>query len=91
MNNFAMELTRAAVAVAALGGSSAGFSSLSDAAVLAARGPIADLLRLSNTAAAMLAGTIADRSPPEFGQSGLAARVWQRDANGAAGHRPQPY
>ncbi|TFD61081.1 DUF222 domain-containing protein, partial [Cryobacterium suzukii] len=50
------------------------FSRLSDAEVLAARGPIADLLRLSNTAAAMLAGTIAHRSRPQLGQSGLATR-----------------
>ncbi len=69
-----MELTRAAAAVAALGGSSAQFSTLTDAQVLAARGPIADLLRLTNTAAAFLAGTIAHRSRPELGQSGLAAR-----------------
>ena len=74
MNNMALELTRVAAAVAALGGSSAEFGSLSDAAVLAARGPIADLLRLSNTVAALLAGTIARRSRPELGQSGLAAR-----------------
>ncbi|MCY7404078.1 MAG: HNH endonuclease [Cryobacterium sp.] len=74
MNNVALELTQAAAAVAALGGSSAEFSRLSDAQVLAARGPIADLLRLSNTAAALLAGTIAERSRPQWGQSGLAAR-----------------
>ncbi|TFD12918.1 hypothetical protein E3T35_06430 [Cryobacterium sp. TMT1-2-2] len=74
MNIMAMELTRAAAAVAALGSSSAQFSTLTDAQVLAARGPIADLLRLSNTAAALLAGTIAHRSRPELGQSGLAAR-----------------
>ncbi|MDJ0350549.1 hypothetical protein, partial [Cryobacterium sp. PH29-G1] len=54
----AVELTRAAAAVAALGGSSAEFAGLSDAQVLTARGPIADLLRLSNTVAALLAGTI---------------------------------
>ena len=59
MNNLALELTRAANAVAALGGFSAEFASLTDAQVLAARVPIADLLRLTNTAAAMLAGTIA--------------------------------
>ncbi len=69
-----MELTWAVAAVAALGSSSAEFASLSDAEVLAARGPIADLLRLSNTAAAFLAGTIAQRSRSELGQSGLAAR-----------------
>ena len=74
MNIMAMELARAAAAVAALGSSSAQFSTLTDAQVLAARGPIADLLRLSNTAAALLAGTIAHRSRPELGQSGLAAR-----------------
>ena len=74
MNNLAMELTRAAATVAALGGSSAEFAGLSDAEVLAARGPIADLLRLTNTAAALLAGTIAQRSQPQLGQSGLAAR-----------------
>ncbi|TFB72624.1 hypothetical protein E3O06_09900 [Cryobacterium glaciale] len=54
MNNLAMELTRAAATVAALGGSSAEFGGLSDVEVLAA------LLRLSNTAAALLAGTIAE-------------------------------
>ncbi|WP_104081828.1 hypothetical protein [Cryobacterium sp. Y11] len=74
MDNLALELTRAAAAVAALGGSNAEFNSLSDAQVLAARGPIADLLRLSNTVAALLAGTIAKRSRPKLGQSGLAAR-----------------
>ena len=74
MNNMAVELTRAAAAVAALGGSSAEFANLSDAEVLAARGPIADLLRLSSTAAALPAGTIAERSRPQLGQSGLAAR-----------------
>ena len=74
MNNLAMELTRAANAVAALGGSSAEFAGLSDTEVLAARVPIAALLRLTNTAAALLAGTIAERSRPQLGQSGLAAR-----------------
>jgi hypothetical protein len=74
MNNLAMELSRAAADVAALGGSSAEFAALSDSEVLAARGPIADLLRLSNTAAALLAGTIAHRSRSQLGQSGLAAR-----------------
>ncbi|MDJ0377896.1 DUF222 domain-containing protein [Cryobacterium sp. PH31-L1] len=74
MNNLAMELTRAAEAVAALGCSSASFNTLTDAQVLAARGPIADLLRLSNTVAAFLAGTIAQRSRHELGQSGLAVR-----------------
>ncbi|WP_241979025.1 hypothetical protein [Cryobacterium sp. Hh7] len=74
MSNVAVELTRAAAAVAALGGSSAEFAGLSDAEVLAARGPIAQLLRLSNTVAALLAGTIAHRSRPEVGQSGLSAR-----------------
>ncbi|TFC27557.1 hypothetical protein E3O25_09045, partial [Cryobacterium sp. TMT1-3] len=74
MNNLALELTRTAALVAALGDSSAGFAGLSDAEVLAARGPIAALLRLSSTAAARLAGTIAERSRPQLGQSGLAAR-----------------
>ncbi|MDJ0376174.1 DUF222 domain-containing protein [Cryobacterium sp. PH31-L1] len=74
MNNLAMELARAANAVAALGGSSAEFAGLSDVEVLAARVPIAALLRLANTAAALLAGTIAERSRPHLGQSGLAAR-----------------
>ncbi|WP_104177170.1 HNH endonuclease signature motif containing protein [Cryobacterium sp. Y50] len=74
MSNMAVELTRAAATVAALGGSCAEFAGLSEAEVLAARGSIADLLRLSNTAAALLAGTIAQRSRPELGQSGLAAR-----------------
>ena len=69
-----MDLTRAAVTVAALGGFSAEYSSLSDAEVLAARGPIADLLGLSATVAALLAGTIAQRSRPELGRSGLAAQ-----------------
>ncbi|MDJ0337113.1 hypothetical protein [Cryobacterium sp. PH31-O1] len=74
MNDLALELTRTAVAVAALGDSSAEFAGLSDAEVLAARGPIAALLRLTNTAAARLAGTIAERSRPQLGQSGLSAR-----------------
>ncbi|WP_105033965.1 DUF222 domain-containing protein [Cryobacterium aureum] len=74
MNNMAMELTRVVAAVAALGGSCAEFAGLSDAEVLAARAPIAALLRLSNTVAALLAGAIAERSRPQLGQSGLAAR-----------------
>ncbi|WP_146071820.1 MULTISPECIES: hypothetical protein [unclassified Cryobacterium] len=78
MSTLAVDLTRAAVAVAALGGSSAEFSSVSDPEVLAARGPIADLLRLSTTVAALLAGMIAQRSRPPAGPvgGGGAARVW---------------
>ncbi|MDJ0378602.1 HNH endonuclease signature motif containing protein [Cryobacterium sp. PH31-L1] len=74
MTSMAMELPRVVAAVAALGGSSAEFAGLSDAEVLAARAPIAALLRLSNTVAALLAGTIAERSRRQLGQSGLAAR-----------------
>ena len=92
MTNMAMELTRVAAGVAALGGSSAEFSGLSDAEVLAARGPIADLLRLSHGGG--IAGGHHRRAvPAATGSVGLggAARVRQPDTDGAARHRPEPH
>ncbi|WP_104192982.1 hypothetical protein [Cryobacterium sp. Y82] len=70
-----------AAGVAALGGSSAEFFGLNDAEVLAARGPIADLLRLSHTVAALLAGTIAERPGRNW-----ASRVWRRGTGMATRH-----
>jgi hypothetical protein len=74
MINLAAELRQAADAVAVLGSSSADLAALPDAEALAGQRRIADLLRLSNTFAAWMAATIAERSRPELGHSGLAAR-----------------
>jgi hypothetical protein len=74
MINLAAELRQAADAVAVLGSSSADLAALPDAEALAGQRRIADLLRLSNTFAAWMAATIAQRSRPELGHSGLAAR-----------------
>jgi hypothetical protein len=74
MINLAEELRQAAAAVAVLGSSSADLAALPDAEALAGQKRIADLLRLSNTFAAWMAATIAERSRPELGHSGLAAR-----------------
>jgi hypothetical protein len=74
MINLAEELRQAAAAVAVLGSSSADLAALPDAEALAGQRRIADLLRLSNTFAAWMAATIAQRSRPELGHSGLAAQ-----------------
>jgi hypothetical protein len=74
MINLAEELRQAADAVAVLGSSSADLAALPDAEALAGQRRIADLLRLSNTFAAWMAATIAERSRPELGHSGLAAQ-----------------
>jgi len=68
------QLRSAAAAVAAYGSSSADFAGLSDERVLEARGPIADLRRLSDTYSAFLSGTISARSRRELGGNGLSAR-----------------
>ncbi|MDJ0323906.1 DUF222 domain-containing protein [Cryobacterium sp. PH31-AA6] len=70
----AEQLRQAADAVACLGCSSADLESLSDAAVLVGQRQIAELRRLVETYAAWTAGTIARRSRPELGHSGLAAQ-----------------
>src|SRR5512141_4693 len=74
MINLAEELRQAADAVAVLGSSSADLASLPDAEVLAGQKRIANLMRVGNTFAAWMAATIAERSRPELGQSGLAAQ-----------------
>jgi hypothetical protein len=78
MNNLAVELTRAAAVIAALGGSSAEFSSLSDAQILAARAPIAELLRLSYTVPALLGARL--RTGPGLS---WVSRVWLRGTGSA--------
>ncbi|MBG6059632.1 hypothetical protein IWX89_003095 [Cryobacterium sp. MP_M3] len=72
--NPAEQLREAADAVARLGGSSAEYEALSDAAALAGQRDIATARRLLETRAAWMAATIADRSRPELGHSGLAAQ-----------------
>ena len=72
--NPAEQLRQAAEAVARLGCSSAEYEALSDAAALAGQKDIATARRLLETRAAWMAATIADRSRPELGHSGLAAQ-----------------
>ena len=74
MTNLAEDLRQAADAVALLGSSSADYEALPDAAVLAGQKQIAAARRLLDTRAAWMAGTIARRSRPELGHSGLAAQ-----------------
>jgi hypothetical protein len=74
MTNLAEDLRQAADAVALLGSSSADYEALPDAAVLAGQRQIAAARRLLDTRAAWMAGTIARRSRPELGHSGLAAQ-----------------
>ncbi|TFC83348.1 hypothetical protein E3O67_15130, partial [Cryobacterium sp. TMT3-29-2] len=74
MMNLAEDLRQAAEAVALLGSSSADYEALPDAALLAGQGQIVSARRLLDTRAAWMAGTIARRSRPELGHSGLAAR-----------------
>ncbi|TFC27047.1 hypothetical protein E3O53_09385 [Cryobacterium sp. TMT2-18-3] len=74
MINLAEDLRQAADAVARLGSSSADLSALPDAEVLAGQKRIVAIRRLVETYAVWMAATIAERSRPEFGHSGLAAR-----------------
>ncbi|MBC7442589.1 MAG: DUF222 domain-containing protein [Ramlibacter sp.] len=74
MTNLAEDLRRAADAVALLGSSSADYEALPDAAVLAGQKQIAAARRLLDTRSAWMAATIARRSRPELGHSGLAAQ-----------------
>jgi hypothetical protein len=74
MTTPADQLRQAADAVARLGCSSADYEALSDAAALAGQRDIAAARRLLETRAAWMAGTIARRSRPELGHSGLAAQ-----------------
>ncbi|TFC66611.1 DUF222 domain-containing protein [Cryobacterium sp. TMT2-4] len=74
MTNLAEDLRQAADAVALLGSSCADFSALPDAEVLAGQKRIASIRRLVDTYAAWMAATIAERSRPELGHSGLAAQ-----------------
>jgi hypothetical protein len=73
MTTPADQLRQAADAVARLGCSSADYEALSDAAALAGQRDIAAARRLLETRAAWMAGTLARRSRPELGHSGLAA------------------
>ncbi|MBG6059061.1 hypothetical protein RCH16_002368 [Cryobacterium sp. MP_M5] len=72
--NPAEQLRQAADAVARLGCSSADLAALPDAAVLTGQSQIAEARRLLEMYAAWMAATIADRSRPELGHSGLAAQ-----------------
>ena len=74
MIDTADDLRQATDAVALLGSSSADYEALPDAAVLAGQRQIAAARHLLDTRAAWMAGTIARRSRPELGHSGLAAQ-----------------
>ncbi|HSP52544.1 MAG TPA: hypothetical protein VLO00_06590 [Cryobacterium sp.] len=74
MLNLAEDLRQAADAVARLGSSSADYEALPDAALLAGQKQIAAARRLLDTHSAWMAATIARRSRPELGHSGLAAQ-----------------
>ncbi|TFC30517.1 DUF222 domain-containing protein [Cryobacterium sp. TMT2-18-3] len=74
MTNLADDLRQAADAVALLGSSSADLAALPDAEALAGQKRIARARRLLDTYAALMAATIARRSRPELGHSGLAAQ-----------------
>ncbi|HSP75769.1 MAG TPA: DUF222 domain-containing protein, partial [Cryobacterium sp.] len=74
MINLAEDLRQAADAVARLGSSSADYEALPDAALLAGQKQIAAARRLLDTHSAWMAATIARRSRPELGHSGLAAQ-----------------
>ncbi|WP_104164513.1 DUF222 domain-containing protein [Cryobacterium sp. N22] len=67
-------LVVAVAAVAGLGGCSADYDALSDAAVLTGQRDLARLRNLVETRAVWLAKTLAYRSRPELGQKGLAAQ-----------------
>ncbi|TFD30328.1 DUF222 domain-containing protein [Cryobacterium sp. TMT1-19] len=74
MTNLAEDLRQAVDAVALLGSSCADFAALPDAEVLVGQKRIASIRRLVDTYAAWMAATIAERSRPELGHSGLAAQ-----------------
>ncbi|HSP75805.1 MAG TPA: hypothetical protein VLO31_06295, partial [Cryobacterium sp.] len=74
MTNLADDLRQATDAVARLGSSSADYEALPDASVLAGQQQIAAARRLLDTRSAWMAATIARRSRPELGHSGLAAQ-----------------
>jgi len=74
MTTTADDLRQATDAVARLGSSCADYEALPDAEVLAGQKQIAAARRLLDTRSAWMAATIARRSRPELGHSGLAAR-----------------
>ncbi|TFC93575.1 DUF222 domain-containing protein, partial [Cryobacterium sp. TmT3-12] len=74
MTNSADDLRQATDAVARLGASCADYEALADAQVLAGQKQIAAARRLLETRSAWMAATIARRSRPELGHSGLAAQ-----------------
>ncbi|TFC80385.1 DUF222 domain-containing protein [Cryobacterium cheniae] len=74
MTNLADDLRQATDAVARLGSSSADYEALPDAVVLAGQKQLAAARRLLDTRSAWMAATIARRSRPELGHSGLAAQ-----------------
>ncbi|WP_104195158.1 DUF222 domain-containing protein [Cryobacterium sp. M25] len=74
MTTTADDLRAATDADARLGSSCADYEHLADAAVLAGQKQIAAARRLFDTRSAWMAATIARRSRPELGHSGLAAQ-----------------
>ncbi|TFD29011.1 DUF222 domain-containing protein [Cryobacterium cryoconiti] len=74
MTTTADDLRQATDAVARLGSSCADYEALPDAEVLAGQRQIAAARRLLDTRSAWMAATIARRSRPELGHSGLAAQ-----------------
>ncbi|TFD26320.1 DUF222 domain-containing protein [Cryobacterium cryoconiti] len=74
MTTTADDLRTATDAVARLGSSCADYEALPDAEVLAGQKQIAAARRLLDTRSAWMAATIARRSRPELGHSGLAAQ-----------------
>ncbi|TFD31192.1 DUF222 domain-containing protein [Cryobacterium cryoconiti] len=74
MTTTADDLRTATDAVARLGSSCADYEALADAEVLAGQKQIAAARRLLDTRSAWMAATIAHRSRPELGHSGLAAQ-----------------
>ncbi|TFC83864.1 DUF222 domain-containing protein [Cryobacterium cheniae] len=74
MITLADDLRQATEAVARLGASCADYEALADAEVLAGQKQIAAARRLLDTRSAWMAATIARRSRPELGHSGLAAQ-----------------
>ncbi|TFD26358.1 DUF222 domain-containing protein [Cryobacterium cryoconiti] len=74
MTTTADDLRQATDAVARLGSSCADYEALADAEVLAGQKQIAAARRLLDTRSAWMAATIARRSRPELGHSGLAAQ-----------------
>ncbi|MCY7287184.1 MAG: hypothetical protein LH624_02770, partial [Cryobacterium sp.] len=74
MTNLVDGLRQAMDAVARLGSSSADYEALADTAVVAGQKQIAAARRLLDARSAWMAATIARRSRPERGHSGLAAQ-----------------